>query len=52
MEPLNPDNFPGPGPEVKERQRIARKREAKRVRSWTVKNEVKDALRRMTAGAA
>ena len=43
---------PGPGPEVVERQRVAKERTAQRVRSWTVQNEMRGVLGRMFAGAA
>ena len=52
MEPQKPGNSVGPGPEIAERQRIAKKRAAQRVRSWTVQNEMGGVLGRMTAGAA
>ena len=37
MEPQNPGNSPGPGPEVVERQRVAIKQAAQTVRSLTEK---------------
>ena len=52
MKPQKPGNFPGPGPEVVERQRVAKERAAQKVRSWAVQNEMRGVLRRMTAGAA
>ena len=52
MEPQKPDNSPGPGPEVVERQRIAKQRAAQRVRSWTVQNEMRGVLGRVSTGAA
>ena len=52
MEPQKPGNSPGPGPEVVERQRIANERVVQRVRSWTAKNEMRDVLGLMNAGAA
>ena len=52
MEPQKPSNSPEPGPEVVERQRVAKERVAQRVRSWTVQNEMEDVLDRMTADAA
>ena len=36
-----PGNFPRPGPEVVERQIVAKERASQRVRRWTVKNEMK-----------
>ena len=52
MEPQKPGNSPGPGPEVLERQRVAKEQAAQRVRSWTVQNEMRNVLERMTPGAA
>ena len=52
MEPQKPVNFPGPGPEVVERQKIAKDRAVQRVRSWTVQNEMRGVLGRVCAGAA
>ena len=46
MEPQKPDNSPGPGPEVVERQRVAKEQAAQRVRSWTVQNEMRGIRRR------
>ena len=43
---------PAPGPEVVERQRVAKERAAQRVRSWTVQNEMRCVLGRLSAGAA
>ena len=50
--PKKPCNSPRPGSEVVERRRDAKERAALRVRSWTVQNEMKGVLGRMTAGAA
>ena len=47
-----PGNSPGSGPEVVERQRVAKEGVAQRVRSWTVQNEMKGVQRRVSAGAA
>ena len=47
-----PGNSPGPGPEVVERQKIAQEQAAQRVRSWTVQNEMRGVLIRVSAGAA
>ena len=52
MEPQKPGNSPGSGPQVVERQRVAKERAAQRVRSWIVQNEMRDVLGRASAGAA
>ena len=52
MEPQKPGNSPGPGPEVVERQRVAKEWAAQRVRSWTVQNEMRGVLGRVSTGAA
>ena len=52
MEPQKPGNSPGSRPEVVPRQRVAKERAAQRVRSWTVQNEIRDVLGRVSAGAA
>ena len=52
MEPQKPGNSPGSGPEVIKRQRVAKERAAQRVRSWTVQNEMRDVLGRVSTGAA
>ena len=52
MEPQKPGNSLGPGPEVVERQRVAKERAAQRVRSWTVQNEMRGVLGRVSTGAA
>ena len=52
MESQKPGKSPGPGPEVVERQRVIKERAALRVHSWTVQNEMRDVLRRVSAGAA
>ena len=52
MEPQNPGSSSGPGPEVVERQKIAKERATQRVHSWTVQNEMRDVLGRVSAGAA
>ena len=51
MEPQKLGNSPGPGPEVVERQKIAKERATQRVRSWTVQNEMRDLLGRVSASA-
>ena len=52
MEPQKPGNSPGPRPEVVEKQRVAKERAAQRARSWTVQNEMRGVLGRVSAGAA
>ena len=52
MEPQKSENSTGPGTEVVERQQIAKERATKRVRSWTVQNEMRGVLGRMSASAA
>ena len=52
MRPQKPGNSPGPGPEVVERQKIAKERAMQRVRSWTVQNEMRGVLGRVSASAA
>ena len=52
MEPQKPGNSPRPGPEVVKRQRVAKERAAQRVCNWTVQNEIKGVLGRVSAGAA
>ena len=52
MRPQKPGNSPGPGPEVVERQKIAKERAAQRVHSWTVQNEMRGVLGRVSASAA
>ena len=52
MEPQKPGNSTGPGPEVVQRQRVANEGAAQRVRSWTVQNEIRGVLGRVSTGAA
>ena len=52
MEPQKPGNFPRPGPEAVKRQRADKERMAQRVHSWTVQNEMRDVLGRVSTGAA
>ena len=52
MEPQKPGNSPGSGPEVVKRQRVAKQSAAQRVRSWTVQNQMRDVLGRVSTGAA
>ena len=51
MEPQKPGNSPGPGPEVKEKPSVVKERAAKGVRSWTVQNETRGVLGRVSADA-
>ena len=52
MEPQKLSNSPRPEPENVERQRVAQERAVQRVRSWTVQNERRSVLGRVSAGAA
>ena len=52
MELQKPGNSPGSGPEVVKRQRVAKERVAQRVLSWTVQNEMRSVLGRVSTGAA
>ena len=52
IEPQKPGNSPGSGPEVVNRQRVAKESAAQRVRSWTVQNEMRSVLGQVSAGAA
>ena len=52
MDPQNPENTPGPRPGVVKRQRVAKERAAQRVLSWTVQNEMRSVLGRVSASAA
>ena len=52
MEPQKLGNSPGPGPKVVERQRVAKEQAAQRVPSWTVQNEMRSVLGRLSTGAA
>ena len=51
MRPQKPGSSPRPGPEDVERQKIAKERARQRVRSWTMQNEIRDVLGRVSAGA-
>ena len=42
--------FPGPGPEVLQRQRVAKERAAQRFRNWTMQNEMRSVLGRVSEG--
>ena len=52
MEPQKLGNFPGSGPEVVERQRVAKEQAVQRVHSWTVQNEMRGVLGQVSAGIA
>ena len=52
MEPQKPGKSLGPGPEVVEKQRVVKERVAQRVHSWTVQNEMRGVLGRVSACAA
>ena len=52
MKPQKSGSSPGPDTEVVERQKIAKERATQRVRSWTVQNEMKGVLGRVSASAA
>ena len=52
MEPQKQGNSPGSGPEVVERQRVAKEQAAQRVRSWTVQNEMRGVLGRVSTDTA
>ena len=52
MNPQKPGNSIWPGPEVVERQRVAKKRMAQRVHSWKMQNEMRGVLGRVPASAA
>ena len=52
MEPQKPGNFPRPGPEVVERQSVAKERAAQKVRSWTLQDEMRSVLGWMSTDAA
>ena len=45
MEPQKPGNSPGLGPELVKKHRVAKERAGQRIRSWTVQNEMRGALR-------
>ena len=52
LEPQKSGDFPGPGPEIVERQRVVKERATQRARSWTVQNEMGGILGRMSVGSA
>ena len=47
-EPQKLGNSPRPGPEVAERQKIAKERAMQRVRGWSVQNEIRGVLGRVS----
>ena len=49
MGPQKLGSFPGSGPEVVKRQKIAKERATQRVGSWTVQNEMRGVLERVSA---
>ena len=52
MEPQKPGNSSRPGPEVVERQIVAKERAAQRVSSWTVQKVMRGVLGRVCTSAA
>ena len=52
MRTQKPGNSPELGPEVVERQKIAKERVTQRVRSWIVQNEMRGVVGRVAASAA
>ena len=52
MKLQKPENSPMSGPEVVEREKIAKERATQRVGSWTVQNEMRGVLGRVSASAA
>ena len=48
MELQKPGNYPEPRPEVVKRKKVAKERAAKTVCSWTVQNEMRGVLGRMS----
>ena len=52
MKPQKPGNSLGPGPEVVERQRVAKERATQIVRSWTLQNKMVGVLGQMSEGTA
>ena len=52
MKPQKLSNFPGLGPEIVERQKIGIEQATQRVHSWTVQNEMRGVLGRVSASAA
>ena len=52
MEHQKPENSPGPGPAVVERHRVVEELAAQGVRIWTVQNEMRGVLGRVSTGTA
>ena len=52
MEPQKPGNSPRTRPAVVKRQRVTKERAVQRVHSWTVQNEMRGVLGRVSTGAA
>ena len=52
VESQKPGKSQGSGPEVVERQRIAKEQADQRIHSWTVQNEMRAVPGQMTAGTA
>ena len=52
IKPQKPANSPGSGTEVVKRQRVAKESVVQRVRGWTVENEMRGVLGRVSASAA
>ena len=46
------DTTPGSGAEVAEQQRVVKERAAQKVRSWTVQNEIRGVLGRVSTSTA
>ena len=52
MKPQKPGNSSRPRPEVVGRQRVAKEQAEQKVRRWTVQNEMRGVLGKVSAGAA
>ena len=52
MRPQKPGSSPWPGPKVVQRQKIAIERATQRIRCWTVQNEMRGVLGRVSASDA
>ena len=46
MDSQKAEDFPGPGSEIMERERVAKERAAQRIPSWTVQNEISGVSKR------
>ena len=51
MRPQKPGSSSRPGPKVVQRRKIAKEQVTQKVRSWTVQNEMRDVLGRVSASA-